>query len=269
MMSSVKSKVASPSAHVYGVSPRELFPDDRAPWEIDAANETPSASVVFPEAPYGPYDYRIPDELAGAVQPAMRVVVPLGKGNREIVGYVLSIQMAMVPQSSLKPILRTVDHEPLCNGSLLQLIQWMSRYYLVPLGQVFEAVIPAGVRAGAGTRNQTLLRPAESASDERAVSALPVKQRQTLQQLILADEPLSIEQLKHLAQCSDGVIKKLREAGLIESYTERVMTYDSSTAGATLNESLHLRFQPINVLPCRPFTNPSSRGSIQRSCSME
>ncbi|AMV32691.1 Primosomal protein N' [Pirellula sp. SH-Sr6A] len=207
----------------------ELFPDDRAPWEIDAANETPSASVVFPEAPYGPYDYRIPDELAGIVQPAMRVVVPLGKGNREIVGYVLSIQMAMVPQSSLKPILRTVDHEPLCNGSLLQLIQWMSRYYLVPLGQVFEAVIPAGVRAGAGTRNQTLLRPSELASEERAVTALPTKQRQTLQQLILADEPLSIEQLKHLAQCSDGVIKKLRDIGLIESYTERVMTFDAST----------------------------------------
>ena len=206
-----------------------LFPEDLAPWEMDAAGEVLSASVVFPEVPYGPYDYQIPDELADAVKPAIRVVVPLGRGNREMVGYVLSVQMAVLPAKSLKPILRTVDHEPLCSGTLLQLIQWMSRYYLVHLGQVFEAVIPAGVRAGAGTRNQTLLRPSEIAGDDHALQSLPTKQRQTLQQLILADEPLSIDQLKQLAQCSDGVIKKLREAGFVESYTERVMSFDAST----------------------------------------
>lgn len=206
-----------------------LFPDELAPWEMDAAAEVLSASVVFPEAPYGPYDYQIPDELADAVKPAMRVVVPLGRGNREMVGYVLSVQIAVLPAKSLKPILRTVDHEPLCSGTLLQLIQWMSRYYLVHLGQVFEAVIPAGVRAGAGTRNQTLLKPSELSQDDRAVQSLPTKQRQTLQQLILADEPLSIEQLKQLANCSDGVIKKLRETGFIESYTERVMSFDASS----------------------------------------
>jgi primosomal protein N' (replication factor Y) len=90
-------------------------------------------------------------------------------------------------------------------------------------------VVPAGVRAGAGTRNQTLLRPSDLASDDSAIKSLPTKQRQTLQQLILADEPLSVDQLKHLAQCSDGVIKKLRETGFIESYTERVMQFDPST----------------------------------------
>jgi primosomal protein N' (replication factor Y) len=212
-----------------GFQQGELFSSDLAPWEIDSASETPSVSVVFPEPPYGPYDYRIPDEMAGQIKPAMRVVVPLGKGNRELVGYTLSVQIAIQPAQTLKPVLRIVDHEPLCNGHLLQLIQWMSRYYLVPLGQVFEAVVPAGVRAGAGTRNQTLLRPSDLASDDSAIKSLPTKQRQTLQQLILADEPLSVDQLKHLAQCSDGVIKKLRETGFIESYTERVMQFDPST----------------------------------------
>ncbi len=79
---------------------------------MDAASETPSVSVVFPEAPFGPYDYRIPDELAGQVRPAMRVVVPLGKSNREIVGYTMSVQIAIQPANTLKPILRVVDHEP-------------------------------------------------------------------------------------------------------------------------------------------------------------
>jgi primosomal protein N' (replication factor Y) (superfamily II helicase) len=211
----------------------ELFADDTPPWELDAENETPSVTVAFPEAPFGPYDYRIPAELVGSVKPAMRMVVPLGKGNRELVGYSISVQIAIQPAKTLKPILRLVDHEPLCNDHLIQLIQWMSRYYLVPLGQVFEAVIPAGVRAGAGTRNQTLLKPSEQAEDDGLVRTLPTKQRQTLQQLILADEPLSIDQLRHLAQCSDAVIKKLRDTGFVTTYQERVMTFDASSIQGT------------------------------------
>lgn len=203
----------------------ELFSNELAPWEIDAAAETPCVAVAFPEAPFGPFDYRIPDDLSSAIQPGMRVIVPLGKGNREIVGYTLSRQISTHPKELLKPVLRVIDPHPLCNASLLQLIQWMSRYYLVPVGQVFEAAVPAGVRAGAGTRNQTLLKPSLQAADDSLVKSLPIKQRQTLQQLILADEPLSQDQLKHLAQCSEGVIKKLRETGFIDAYTERVMQF--------------------------------------------
>lgn len=211
----------------------ELFSNDLPPWEMDAASETPAVSVVFPEAPFGPYDYRIPDELTGQIKPSMRVVVPLGKGNRELVGYVVSVQTAILPATALKPIIRLVDHEPLCTGRIIELIRWMSLYYLVPLGQIFEAVIPAGVRAGAGTRNQTLLKPSDQAKDDRMIQSLPVKQRQTLQQLILADEPLSVDQLKHLAQCSDGIIKKLKDSGFITTYKERVMTYEAGSANVT------------------------------------
>ncbi|MEQ1825690.1 MAG: primosomal protein N' [Pirellula sp.] len=217
----------------------ELFPKELAPWDIDAASETPCVTVAFPESPYGPFDYRVPDELTGQIQPAQRVVVPLGKSNREIVGYTLSLQISSYPRDLLKPVLRVVDPHPLCNSNLLLLIAWMSRYYLVPIGQVFEAVIPAGVRAGAGTRNQTLLKPSTKASDDSLVKALPVKQRQTLQQLILADEPLSVDQLKHLAQCSDGVIKKLRELEFIQSYSERIMSHNKD-----LLPEVHARVMP-------------------------
>ena len=42
---------------------------------------------------------------------------------------------------------QVLDPEPLCTGRLLELMQWMSRYYLAPLGQVFEAAVPASVLA--------------------------------------------------------------------------------------------------------------------------
>ena len=205
----------------------ELFPDDEAPWEIDAQATVLAAHVVFPEAPFGPYSYRIPEALANQVQPAMRVVVPLGKGDREITGYTLGVETLKQYRQNLKPILQCCDDGPLCSPNLLELVKWMSKYYLVPAGQVLEAVIPAGVRAGAGTRNQTLLRPTDKATEDALVKSLPTKQRQTLVQLILANEPLAPEQLRSLASCSDGVIKKLKDTGFIESYTERVMTFEA------------------------------------------
>jgi len=210
----------------------ELFSDDLAPWEIDAQSATLAAQVVFPEAPFGPYSYRIPDAFASTLQPGMRVLVPLGKGDREITGYALAIESVARPPSALKPILQVCDPEPLCSPKLIALVDWMSKYYLVPAGQIIEAVIPAGVRAGAGTKNQTLLRTTLNARDDERVAKLPVKQRQTLQQLILADEPLSIDQLRSLAQCSDGIIKKLRDAGFIEAYSQRVMNFEATDTSA-------------------------------------
>ena len=40
---------------------------------------------------------------------------------------------------------------------MLRLTRWMADYYLCPWGQVLEAVVPAGVRHQAGTRDVTLL----------------------------------------------------------------------------------------------------------------
>lgn len=216
----------------------ELFPNDLAPWEMDAQAETPAALVAFPETPHGPFHYRIPDDMAQQLQPGMRVEVPLGRSNREVMGYVVAIEILKQSRDSLKAVLRIVDTHPLCTANVLKLIQWMSRYYLVPMGQIFEAVIPAGVRAGAGTRNQTLLRPTDLAQDTDMVAKLPIKQRQVLQQLILADESLSSEQLRSLAQCSDGVIKKLREVGVIEAYTERVMQFSDDGLSKDRREGL-------------------------------
>ena len=37
---------------------------------------------------------------------------------------------------------------------MLRLTEWMADYYLCPWGQVLDAVVPAGVRWQAGTRDK-------------------------------------------------------------------------------------------------------------------
>ncbi len=68
----------------------ELFETSPPPWELTNAEDIAMASVVFSDAPYGPYDYRIPDALRPLLAPGMRVKVPLGKRKAPMVDGVLA-----------------------------------------------------------------------------------------------------------------------------------------------------------------------------------
>ncbi|HBE70059.1 MAG TPA: primosomal protein N' [Planctomycetaceae bacterium] len=217
------------------MSQPELFPTDIPPWELDAQGECQAAKVVFAEAPHGPLDYRIPDELAGEISAGMRVRVPLGKSNRPMLAYCIEVATVARPPEALKPVTEVLDAEPLCTPKLLELFKWMSRYYVAPLGQVFEAAVPAGVRASAGSRQRNFLYPAPDA-DSRLAS-LTAKQLSIMQALIMAGQGLTADQLQKAASCSSAPIKSLRDAGLIEMRQERV--YEESIAPST----------PPNTLP--------------------
>src|SRR5262245_59409632 len=68
-----------------------LFDAEPEPWELDATQEVLAASVVFAEQPYGPYDYAVPASMAAKLKAGQRVQVPLGRGNRAIVGYCIGV----------------------------------------------------------------------------------------------------------------------------------------------------------------------------------
>src|SRR5437773_823854 len=90
-----------------------LFDAEPDPWQLDAADEVLAATVVFAEQPHGPYDYKVPPSLAAKLKPGQRVQVPLGKGNRPMVGYCTAVVNKPPGRRPLKPLGRLVDAEPL------------------------------------------------------------------------------------------------------------------------------------------------------------
>jgi primosomal protein N' (replication factor Y) (superfamily II helicase) len=210
----------------------ELFATDIPPWELDSQSECRAAKVVFSEAPHGPLDYRVPDEMLEDVCVGVRVKVPLGRSNREMLGYCIAVETVRAAPDTLKCITEVVDAEPLCTPKVLELLQWMSRYYIAPLGQVFEAAIPAGVRASAGSRQRMVLYPTLLAEDDQRLGSLPPKQQDILRQLILVGGAVTIDQLRKMANCSTAPINALREAGLIDARQERI--YSSNSAATPL-----------------------------------
>ncbi len=205
----------------------ELFDNDLPPWEMDSHHEVNAAFIALTEPPFGPFHYRVPKDLDGLLTAGMRVRVPLGKSNRLVDGYCIAVETLRQSPDAFKPISECLDEHALCNGKLIELIQWMAKYYIVPIGQLFEAVIPAGVRSSAGTRIKKMVSLTSKASNDEEVSKLPQKQRQIVRQLILADGAMAIDDLLKLVSTSASPVHTLTKNGFLKTDQQRVLAGDS------------------------------------------
>lgn len=202
----------------------ELFETAPPPWELAVEDDVAIASIVFSDAPYGPYDYRIPDQFRDQLQAGMRVRVPLGRRRKLIAGWCTETKLGSSASRSLRDIGEVLDEEPLCDPPLVRLVMWMAHYYLAPAGQVFDALIPSSVRAGAGTRERTYYTPANTIQDDNAIESLPAKQQAVARFLVAAGRPLTASQLQVEAGCTKDPINRLHKKGLIIAEVRREMS---------------------------------------------
>ncbi|MCG8653111.1 MAG: primosomal protein N', partial [Pirellulales bacterium] len=218
-MQDVKLPPPDPAIHQ-----TELFETQPPPWELAVEDDVATASVVFSEAPYGPYDYRVPDSFRDQLHAGMRVRVPLGRRRRPVTGWCIETKFGSSLQRSLKDIAELVDTEPLCDTPLVRLVTWISHYYQAPAGQVFDTLIPSSVRAAAGTRERTYLLPEARSLDEAVIEALPAKQQAALRFLIAAGRAMTASELMVEAGCTADPIRRLQKKGLLKAERRREMT---------------------------------------------
>ena len=202
----------------------ELFETAPPPWELAVEDDVFVACVVFREAPFGPYDYRIPDDLRGQLQPGMRVRVPLGRRRKLITGWCIETKQGSAASRSLRDVGEVLDEHPLCDPPLVRLVLWMAHYYLAPAGQVFDTLIPSSVRTGAGTRERTYYTPAKALQTDETIDSLPRKQQAVARFLIAAGRPLTASQLQVEAGCTKDPINRLHKKGLLVAEVRREMS---------------------------------------------
>lgn len=205
-----------------------LFNVDPQPWQLDDQDDWLAARIAFPGRPYGPYDYSIPAEMESSVQPGVRVSVSLGRGNRIMMGYCIDVigpfhpDAASVNPGKLKPIGAVIDQQPLISKPLLKLAKWISAYYLCPVGQVIETIVPPGVRNQSGTREMTFLSLAPEIVGQLDSLKLTELQRRILNTLSGTVQDWTPNELAETVGCTVGPISTLRKKGYIASSTRRV-----------------------------------------------
>ena len=110
------------------------------------------ADVILPVPLHATFTYAIPEGMR--VVGGARVLVPFGRGKK-YVGLVDRVHDQQPQNYQVKSIEVVMDVVPVVTSSQLKLWHWISDYYLSPIGDVYKAALPGGLKAEDGYKPKT------------------------------------------------------------------------------------------------------------------
>ncbi len=177
------------------------------------------AEVAVPVPVPRTFHYRVPADLDAQVVPGVRVRVPFGP--RSVIAYCVG-RPASSEFDTLKDVQGVLDREPLIDLPMLELGRWMAGYYRASLGEVLEAVLPAGVRkaSAASTQHKIVRLLSRPEFVDEVITGLKVK-RASAQVAIL--EALSareareapLHELRGTSKSATAAVNALAKRGLV------------------------------------------------------
>jgi primosomal protein N' (replication factor Y) len=181
------------------------------------------------------FTYSVPQSLEEQVKRGVRVLVPLGR-NKTYVGIISEVHDKKPEGYQTKDILQVLDSSPILLDAQLHLWQWIADYYMSPIGEVFKAAFPAGLKAEDGyrPRTETYIELSQKFRNEAAIHvALNMLQRASKQLTAFIDylalsgwdknEPQEITRDELLNQGhSLPTLTALVKRGLLQTYEREV-----------------------------------------------
>jgi primosomal protein N' (replication factor Y) len=153
------------------------------------------------------FHYRAPKEMKVALVPGTRVLVQFG--SRRICGTVIGFPET-TDAAGLKSVIDVLDN-PL-SPELLALARWMADYYLYPLGQTIEAVVPKAV-ARVKPKKKKFLRLAVRSLPAGERERVRGKKQAALIEVLVKQGETAIDALTGF---TSATIKSLVQSGHIE-----------------------------------------------------
>ena len=212
------------------------------------------ANIILPLPLDGYFTYCVPDDLASRVQNGMRVTVPFGK-SKTYVGIVAEYPVDVpkpadeVAQQGKKKIVykniaEVLDDSPILLPQQLRLWKWIADYYMSPIGDVYKAALPSGLKAEDGFRPRTelFICLADKYRDEQTLTLLISSMKRAVKQLDVLMTYLRLtgvdnierllpkaelrevtrEELMNESHASIAVIRSLQEKMILVTYEKEV-----------------------------------------------
>ena len=171
------------------------------------------------------FQYRIPEELESRLQPGMEVVVPFGKGNRQIKGYVTGFsEKCEYDLSKVKSILSISEKGMEIETRLIALAAWMKEHYGGTMIQSLKTVLPIRQKENAKVKKHLRLLLSEKEGEEKLAFYRKKNQkaRARLLEALLADRLLDYELVTGKLNITLPVIRALEEQGVLKLESEQI-----------------------------------------------
>ena len=206
------------------------------------------ADVILPVPLHATFTYAVPETLS--VVEGMRVLVPFGRGKK-YVGVVDRVHDQQPQDYAVKAIETVMDEQPIVTTSQLAQWHWISDYYLSPIGDVYKAALPGGLKAEDGykPKTETYIRLTDQYQNVTALHvALNVLSRAKNQLNAFTEylalsgwdqmedetaeakpqptekqpEEVTREELMNVTGCSSATLKQLEQRQMLETYEVEV-----------------------------------------------
>ena len=199
------------------------------------------ADIILPVPLQGMFTYAIPEGMSVGV--GCRVLVSFGR-NKMYLGIVAKLHDQQPTDYKVKPISDIIDVEPVVTERQLKFWQWIADYYMSPIGEVYKAALPAGLKAEEGykPRTETFIRLTANYRNEptlhvalNMLARAPKQQEAFIAYLSLSRwdtvegtecrEPvleITREELMNVAETNVTIINQLVKRGFLETYEVEV-----------------------------------------------
>ncbi|MBR4921602.1 MAG: primosomal protein N' [Prevotella sp.] len=200
------------------------------------------ADLILPVPLQGTFTYAVPAQMQQTIQVGMRVLVSFGR-NKSYLGIVAKLHNMKPKGYEVKDIAQLVDAEPIVTAHQLRLWQWIADYYLSPIGDVYKAALPAGLKAEDGYHPKTeiYIRLTPSFQNEQALHvALNIlgrapKQLEAFTEYLalsgwdqleegkrIDSAEITREELLNASHASAATLQQLEKRGILETYEVEV-----------------------------------------------
>lgn len=198
--------------------------------------------VIVPLPLEGTFTYSVPHNLAERVRFGVRVAVTFG-ASKVHTAIVVRVHQDK-PAFNVKDIVDVIDDQPMLLEQQYQLWQWLSGYYMAPLGDVYNAALPAGLKVEENykPRTETYIDLCEPLRNEQSLNValdllkrarnqrealmhfLRISHWETIEGTQTAKPVVDItrEELMNVSHCSYAVIKSLVERKILFTYEREV-----------------------------------------------
>ena len=182
------------------------------------------ARITFPISSFQTFTYSIPLEYQKQVTTGSCVHTTMG--NRKLTGYVVAIEKNTSFSGKIKDISGIHDSELNLPKELWKTLEWMSKYYITPLGQVLKAAIPHSFMSPYSPR---LVKYASiTAKGHEALQNWTKNapaQFDFLHALSQVDEPIRVASLSKIVNSAHKVCATLEKKNWLETI-EQAKIYD-------------------------------------------
>lgn len=205
--------------------------------------------VIVPLPIAGQYTYSLPEEMAERVCMGCRVVVPFGR-KKFYTGLVTRVHEEAPQAYETKDVSEVLDERPILLERQYAFWQWLSDYYLCPLGDVYKAAVPSGMKLESETL--VVYNPefvAGGPLPEKEQQVLDLLSRDTEQCITQLEKSSGIRQLLPVIQ---ALLKKeaiyVKEE-LKRSYRPKLETRVRLTERVRPEKALRLQFDLLARAP--------------------